>query len=907
MGIFGKLFKKTEVNKCEICGEIIHSDFLTCSSCEKTSATTSEAPTFNGINPKEQINLMLSTVNINGETVFAQWLDYLTAEEVSKSLEEGINIFEFYIKYYFFQEFNSTSLDIDEEKSLFTRFKKDRVFRERLVMFFPNKTEFFHKTIIEAVGKELITNKNFENTNKIIESKRQGLWVTYYENGNLNELSDSQRVDFINHGIKPKKLQELVPTVVMGEGTWKDNQRVGLWKFYNKNGTIQSLGEFKDGKKVGLWEVYDENGQLIGGVNTDGDKDEIFDYTPENISIITFFNKYISKENNLNINTTSSFINNTYYGKFEDDDRGTILIFFEKVFDVVEEFKNIIELHCSQNPFLQLSIDEIANWIISYNDGVIEYNNIEGCSIQLSKGVNLYRIDVIIEDAFSWNIINKVNTQKSLIFTFPFTSPIKYRLPKDNFNFNETESLILISIYFYNFTFSSEQKTLTYNNSNDYRAEIPLYDNLFDEDTINIFINTEEFKRFWAYACINIFVDTVDPLQTDFFENIFNVLKENLSSFEMLNLSFTFINKPQKIISIKNNDLESIVKKYKKVKLISELTRLNNFFNILDGEFILFSMMKKQMTLVEPYLNRFKDLQDLFESMKNESSDSAIELRKKIVGDMPLNLIDRPTNIRVEKDEVSNTSSDKSITKEEIECHDNGEIDTNYIETTPFTFKLISIVRVATLEENIQHFESIFQQKIDQTKLADIMKVSSILRYNETTIFSQKHHAPITTLKLQKKKMEKEFPFEKTSALMKEIFLNNDEYEDEDEFDEMGTILSEGQVTFDKETQSNWKIEGDLKNVLKKHKFKNIEYKWFYGTKRFPNEKMTYVKYHINSYLIRLLNYDEYISVTIQSENDLKLEDIFDDIGFSEVNNEVISKEASIHLSEDGDVIDSGV
>ena len=39
----------------------------------------------------------------------------------------------------------------------------------------------------------------------------------------------------------------------------------------------------------------------------------------------------------------------------------------------------------------------------------------------------------------------------------------------------------------------------------------------------------------------------------------------------------------------------------------------------------------------------------------------------------------------------------------------------------------------------------------------------------------------------------------------------------EDEFDEMGTILSEGQVTFDKETQSNWKIEGDLKNVLKKH------------------------------------------------------------------------------------------
>jgi len=589
MGIFGKLFKKTEINKCEICGEIINSDFSTCSSCKKTSATTTEAPTFNGINPHERINLMQSIVNINGKTVFAQW-----AEEVSKSLEEGINIFDFYIKYYFFQEFNPTSLDIDEEKSLFTRFKKDRVFRERFVLFFPNNTEFFHKTIIEAVGKELITNKNFENTNKIIESKRQGLWVTYYENGNLNELSDSQQVDLFKHGIKPKKLQELVPTVVMTEGTWKDNQREGLWKIYHQNGKLNAVGEFKDDDKIGLWKVYDKNGQLIVGMNTDGDKDEIFEYTPEDISIITFFNKYISKDNKLEINTTSSFINNTYYGKCEDDDRGTILIFFEKAFDVVEEFKNIIELHCSQNPFFQLNTDEIANWIISNNDGVIEYNNIEGCSIQLSKGANLYRIDVFIEDTFSWNTINKVNTQKSLIFTFPFTSPIKYRLPKVNFNFNETESLILISIYFN--TLESDQ------------VEIPLYDNLFDEDTINLFIQTEEFKRFWAYACNNIFVDTVDPLQTDFFENIFNVLKEYLSSFEMLNLSFTFINKPQKIISIQNNDLEAIIKKNKKVKLISELTRLNNFFNIPDGEFILFSMMKKQMTLVEPYLNRFKDL-----------------------------------------------------------------------------------------------------------------------------------------------------------------------------------------------------------------------------------------------------------------------------------------------------------
>ena len=40
-------------------------------------------------------------------------------------------------------------------------------------------------------------------------------------------------------------------------------------------------------------------------------------------------------------------------------------------------------------------------------------------------------------------------------------------------------------------------------------------------------------------------------------------------------------------------------------------------------------------------------MEDLFNCMKNESNESAIELRKKLVGDLPINLIDRPTNIKV--------------------------------------------------------------------------------------------------------------------------------------------------------------------------------------------------------------------------------------------------------------------
>ena len=37
-----------------------------------------------------------------------------------------------------------------------------------------------------------------------------------------------------------------------------------------------------------------------------------------------------------------------------------------------------------------------------------------------------------------------------------------------------------------------------------------------------------------------------------------------------------------------------------------ELLRLNKYFDIQDGEFILFTMMKKSMDEVEPYLKDFK-------------------------------------------------------------------------------------------------------------------------------------------------------------------------------------------------------------------------------------------------------------------------------------------------------------
>lgn len=45
------------------------------------------------------------------------------------------------------------------------------------------------------------------------------------------------------------------------EGTFKKEQRDGMWKAWYENGTIWSEGEYKDGKRNGLGISYHENGK----------------------------------------------------------------------------------------------------------------------------------------------------------------------------------------------------------------------------------------------------------------------------------------------------------------------------------------------------------------------------------------------------------------------------------------------------------------------------------------------------------------------------------------------------------------------------------------------------------------------------------------------------------------------
>ena len=175
----------------------------------------------------------------------------------------------------FNQNIDSWDIKRSLEKSLYTKFVKDKIFRERLILFFPEDTKHVNKEIIETVGKALITNGNFENTNKIIKNKKQGLWVIYYSNGNHDELP-TEMLDLIEYNRSRETRQQLVPAVIRSEGAYKDDKKEGLWKYYHVNGQLESEINFKDDKKEGLWKTHYENGQLKFEGDWKDDKSEGF-------------------------------------------------------------------------------------------------------------------------------------------------------------------------------------------------------------------------------------------------------------------------------------------------------------------------------------------------------------------------------------------------------------------------------------------------------------------------------------------------------------------------------------------------------------------------------------------------------------------------------------------------------
>ena len=72
---------------------------------------------------------------------------------------------------------------------------------------------------------------------KIISGKREGIWLTFSEKGNL-----------------------------LFKTFYKNGSHNGIWESYHDNGNIKLKGNYKDSKLFGVWQSYSENGVLIDKV-----------------------------------------------------------------------------------------------------------------------------------------------------------------------------------------------------------------------------------------------------------------------------------------------------------------------------------------------------------------------------------------------------------------------------------------------------------------------------------------------------------------------------------------------------------------------------------------------------------------------------------------------------------------
>ena len=365
-------------------------------------------------------------------------------------------------------------------------------------------------------------------------------------------------------------------------------------------------------------------------------------------AVLVFFKKYIKNDGASLLLISRNIEVSQYYvaRKSNLNDDNHLSVFFNTAENAILEFNMITAKYSEQSSYFNLDTATIINWLKTYKSEII-CTNLTGCKIMLSRGVSLYRIDITAErdllkstEGSSFNRVNGITNKQEIQFQYPFSTPIYYSFPDINFNFNTKESEIMLVVLY----------QLYHHNA----LKVESIFNIFSKEELFVFIRTKDFKNFILYLVFNVIDKNIDGFQSPAFERILSKIKIGNSKYELLNLSYAFLmslNGAIKEVNIENSPIKLLAKKIERRSSIDYFQPfINKYFEIQDGEFILFAAMQQQLKLVEKYLYNYKDLPHLFLSMVEESDAEAIKLRKELVGEMPLNLIDRPTNVKVDTD-----------------------------------------------------------------------------------------------------------------------------------------------------------------------------------------------------------------------------------------------------------------
>ncbi len=116
---------------------------------------------------------------------------------------------------------------------------------------------------LEKVNKQSILHQSYYDNGQlkqvgaIIDSLRQGYWITYDSLGNIK--AECIYVDDKLNGIFNLYYENGSPKVLgyMYLGDW-----VGERTFYYSNGNVKNKGYYKGGELDSIWENYEESGKL---------------------------------------------------------------------------------------------------------------------------------------------------------------------------------------------------------------------------------------------------------------------------------------------------------------------------------------------------------------------------------------------------------------------------------------------------------------------------------------------------------------------------------------------------------------------------------------------------------------------------------------------------------------------
>jgi antitoxin component YwqK of YwqJK toxin-antitoxin module len=110
-------------------------------------------------------------------------------------------------------------------------------------------------------------------TNLYVNDKKDGMWRTYYENGQIK--SEGHYIAGLKEGLHKEWKEDGILSL---EGNYINDKANGLMTWYHDKGHLAGRGQMVDDKRIGNWKICDieENGYCVDAYFEDGLREGIW-------------------------------------------------------------------------------------------------------------------------------------------------------------------------------------------------------------------------------------------------------------------------------------------------------------------------------------------------------------------------------------------------------------------------------------------------------------------------------------------------------------------------------------------------------------------------------------------------------------------------------------------------------